>query len=456
MQRGASSKCRLAAQEAFWWRWARVAVVLVAAALARRARPAAALEVSDYDDEARLATVLWQQAPEVIEARAAAATAASDLRKARTLPNPQLDFTWGTIPIGTTSPPDLHDPISNVPNYTVGISELVELGKRGPRAAAAAAQLESTRAQALATLGTRFFALLDAIGDIAKAQSRAGVLSAQVRVGVDALGLERARASKGEIAAADLERSELEQERLVAARDAARSELEAARAACAAIVASGCPPFPRGRDARAYLRRAAAAAPPSPETLDLAVGRPDVAALDAALRAADAQLTLADRRVIPDVTVRAGYTYDTFVASGNQRNSAALGVQLPLPVFDHGQADREAATAALDKARASRRSIVAAAHAALESGVRTRALVAARVAQLQGALATARSVRASMEGAARQGGASQIDVLLARRAHQELLLERMDLDADAYSATLKIREAAGDFPRPPPQGDSRP
>jgi len=77
----------------------------------------------------------------------------------------------------------------------------------------------------------------------------------------------------------------------------------------------------------------------------------------------------------------------------------------------------------LDKARAGRRSIVAAAHAALESGVRTRTLVAARVAQLQGALATARSVRASMEGAARQGGASQLDVLLARRAHQELLLD---------------------------------
>ena len=75
------------------------------------------------------------------------------------------------------------------------------------------------------------------------------------------------------------------------------------------------------------------------------------------------------------------------------------------------------------------------------------------------ALATARSVRRAMEGAAREGGASQLEVLLARRAHQELLLDRADLDADAYDAALKIREAAALFPLPAgvttsPEGDA--
>ncbi len=414
--------------------------------------PALALDVTDYGDETKLAAAVWEQSPEVIEARAGVGTAASELRKTRTLPNPQLDFTWGTIPIGATNPHDLHDPLGNVPNYAVGISELVELGKRGPRAAAAAAQLEQVRAQALATFATRFFALLGAIGDIAKSQVRAGVLGGQVRAGEDMLRIESARAAKGETAETDLVRSEVEHMRLRAQRDAALADLEAARAACAAIVAGPCPRFPSVRGARDFLRAARVADLPRAWSPEYAARRPDVAALDAALRAADEQATLARRKIIPDVTVRAGYTYDTFVASGNQRNSAALGVQMPLPVFDRGEADLQAAETALARARASRRAIVASAAEALTAAARRRELAATRLVHLGAALAKARAVRRSMEGAARQGGTSQLEVLLAQRAHQELLLDRTDLDADAYDAALKVREAAALFPTPPGDG----
>jgi hypothetical protein len=48
----------------------------------------------------------------------------------------------------------------------------------------------------------------------------------------------------------------------------------------------------------------------------------------------------------------------------------------------------------------------------------------------------------------RRGGASLTDVLLARRAHRELSLERIDLDAAAYGAMLKIRQAAALYPQP--------
>ncbi|MEI4927420.1 hypothetical protein Q8G50_33430, partial [Klebsiella pneumoniae] len=81
--------------------------------------------------------------------------------------------------------------------------------------------------------------------------------------------------------------------RLVAARDSARSDLETARGACAAIVASPCPAFPTARVAREYLRRVAAATMPQTWSPELEKERPDIAALDAALRAADEQATLA-------------------------------------------------------------------------------------------------------------------------------------------------------------------
>src|SRR5690349_6303744 len=71
----------------------------------------------DYLDENTLAELLWAQAPEVLDARTLAGVAASEVTRAHTYPNPNFDFTWGTIPIGRTNPPGLQDPLVNVPNY---------------------------------------------------------------------------------------------------------------------------------------------------------------------------------------------------------------------------------------------------------------------------------------------------------------------------------------------------
>jgi outer membrane protein, heavy metal efflux system len=159
-------------------------------------------------------------------------------------------------------------------------------------------------------------------------------------------------------------------------------------------------------------------------------------------------MVLAKRRAIPDLTVRLGYTYDTFVASGNQRQSLGLGVQMPLPVIDHGQADLEAASAALLHARHARASLVSSGQIALASAARQRRLIRDRQEQLRTALARADHLRQEAEGAVQQGGLSQVDVLLARRQYQELLLDDAALDGDAYDTALAIRQVAALFPRP--------
>jgi cobalt-zinc-cadmium efflux system outer membrane protein len=427
--------------------------VLLAVALFTAARPARAQSASppappDYDDEARLGELLWEHSPEVIEARQQIGVAGSELTRARLYPNPQLDLGWNTIPIGKTTPPDLQDPIGNVPNYVVGLSELFELAKRGPRQAAAAAELESSRAQAAAVFADRFFDLLRAVGRIATSQVRESVVGEQVEESDRLLELERARADKGEIARMVVDRSEAEHARLLAARDAARTELEAARADCAALLAAACPPFVSGDAARRFLHDGATAALPDAWSPEIEARRPDLSALAAALRAADEKVTLAKRQAIPDVTLRLGYEYDTFVAAGNQRQSLALGVQMPLPVMEQGQADLEAASAALLRARRARAALVASGQLTLESAGRQRSLISDRVRQLRDALAKGAALRKAMQGAAQQGGMSQVDVLLARRHYQELLLEGTELDGDAYDAALKIRQVAALFPRP--------
>lgn len=426
-----------------------LAFILVCCAVpAARGDGAAGLTPADYRDESRLGAVVWERSPDVIDARNEAQVAASEESRAHLLPNPQLDLAWGTIPIGPTNPRDLNDPIGNVPNYSAGLSELLEIGKRGPRQAATGAEREAAAARAVAVFADRYFALLAAIGRIAMDEERAAMLDRQVDESARLLDLERARADKGEIARMQADRTEAEHLRLVAERDGARSDLEEARAACAELVAEPCAPFGSEESARAFLRDAARADVPPTWSSDIEARRPDLAALTAAERAADERLTLAKHQAIPDVTLRLGYTYDTFVASGAQRQSLGVGVQLPLPVADHGQADAAKASATQLSARRAREAVAAAGRLALASAVQRRALAEARLTQLDTALARADELRRTMSGAAREGGVSEVDVLLARRRYQEVLLDRTQLDYDAYAAAQAARQAAALFPRP--------
>src|SRR6185295_6882238 len=101
---------------------------------------------------------------------------------------------------------------------------------------------------------------------------------------------------------------------------------------------------------------------------------------------------------------RVGYTYDTFVEAGNQRNSLGLGVQIPLPILDHGQADVLQAHSEKSELSAERRALLRAAKLEFESAVRERDIVRARTKQLDTALGTARSVHATIEKTVGGGG----------------------------------------------------
>ncbi len=85
--------------------------------------------------DAALAAFVWAHSPDLAAARARYASAHADLVRARLLPNPVAQLAVNTIPIGPTNPPGL-DRLTEVPNASVSISELFELGKRGPRATA--------------------------------------------------------------------------------------------------------------------------------------------------------------------------------------------------------------------------------------------------------------------------------------------------------------------------------
>src|SRR4051812_14561405 len=90
------------------------------------------LRLSALPDDAELAAMVWQLAPELVPERGRGETARAEALRAHVLPNPALDLSWNTIPIGPTNPVGL-SPLADVPNYVVSLSTPLELGKRGPR-----------------------------------------------------------------------------------------------------------------------------------------------------------------------------------------------------------------------------------------------------------------------------------------------------------------------------------
>ncbi|MCX8072035.1 MAG: TolC family protein [Candidatus Binatia bacterium] len=420
------------------------AAMLVAVALPVFGEEAALLS---YQDEQALAALLWARAAEVLDARTALRQAESAHLRARTYPNPSIDGSWNTIPVGRTNPPGLPDRLNQIPNYSVVFAQLFELGKRGPRIAARAFDVERLRAEAEAVLGDRFFALLDTIGRIATEQRRSAVLDQQIRDSEELLQLDRARADRGEIPALDVDVAEVEQARLRALRESAQAALLQAQSECSALLAMPCPQFADDEAAKSFLVRSYQGVAGVQPSVDLALElRPDLKALRAAIAAAEQDAVLAERRAVPDVTLRAGYTYDQFTVAGNQRNSLVVGFEMPIPLFDRGQADLIAARAVEARARELLRVLTESLPDRLKGATEQLGLALRRMEQLDRAVTKASAMRDTLVEAQRAGGISAIEVLVARRNYQDLLRERVELDGDAFSAALTIRKLSGQFP----------
>ena len=98
--------------------------------------------------------------------------AESAAEQTRLLPNPNLEAAWSTIPVGPRNPPD--QPFGKVPSYSVGVSQFVELGKRGPRRRLAEAVLAAERYRLESAYRQTFFAVLESLADQAAATARRG------------------------------------------------------------------------------------------------------------------------------------------------------------------------------------------------------------------------------------------------------------------------------------------
>lgn len=378
-------------------------------------------------EPASLADVVLRQSPELQDARAQVAAAIAEQRKSQRLPNPALDLSVNTLPVGPTNPPGLSDPFLQIPNAAVSISVLLELGKREPRQEATAAAAQQAALNALDLLRRKVLELQDVIGDVAAAQVRVDALTGLRDDAKRLTELQQARADKGDTSGLDADRARLELEGAQASLGAAEEALAESLRGCVEVIAAPCLPFSNVTQAAAWLERPPALAAEGPQV------RPDLRALEASERSARAQAVLASRRWLPDPTVRVGYVRDQFVISGNQQNSLFVGLSFPLPVFDHGQDDEQAARVAAESAGRARVQLSESATAQLaQLDAEVRRVEARQMRVKDSSLPLARSVVDRLGAAVARGGAPIQELLLARRSLAELLLLASDLDRTVF------------------------
>ncbi len=401
----------------------------------------------DPFDERALAQAIWQAAPEVLAARQEVVDAEALRGRTYLLPNPSLTATWGTIPIGERNPPALA--WSKVPNYSVGVSELFELGKRGPRQQAAEANRTLTHYALLEVYVRNFFEAMEAMSEQAAATARIALLERLVAESQEILRLQRARSDKGDVAPLEVDRLEVENLRLLSSLRQAEATREAAMLACSRVLVSGCARFADVEQAQRFLAQRTAEAPTDQMAAN---ARPDVQALLAERNRLRAELTLAERQKIPDPVASVGFMHDQFVVSGNQSNSLNVSVTVPLPIFDHGQVEAARARSRLAVNDTATRMLTQSVSQSLAIGRKHLEILTGRARSLdKDALPRARNVVDRMEGAARRGGVAVQDVLLARRALEELQLDRVDVASEAHRVSLHLRRASASVPWPESQ-----
>jgi cobalt-zinc-cadmium efflux system outer membrane protein len=365
----------------------------------------------------------------------AADLARADARQARLLGNPVIDATWGTIPIGETNPPNLGSPLTNIPSYSVGVSYTFPLGKRGPRRERGDATAEGASLTADASARAQALDLARVLGKIAVTRLRIDglrSLAAQQRAVIE---LTRTRLQQGFGTPLDIDRLEIELSRSEQQVLVTEADEQAGLTACAAYIGVPCKAIASAEDARALIVAWAKRATEGSPHVEM---RPDIRALDAFERASIAEADLARAQAIPDPTLRLGYTYDQFTVSGNQANSLNVTLTVPVTIFDHGQAQLQAAESRRARLQAQRALTLSASGARVTALRELLRLQQKRQEAIEKTLPRARGVLDDLQRAANGRLIPLTDVIQARRTLDELLVEEADSYSDSFQTSVDL------------------
>jgi cobalt-zinc-cadmium efflux system outer membrane protein len=400
------------------------------------------------DDPGQLAAWLRERDPMFESARAKVEAATQLDYQTHVLPNPQLQVTAGGFVLGPTntnnggSGSDIpHLTLAETTNFTFGISELVELGKRGPRQTAAGLRAQEAGETAVASLGGRLGDATNALGHLAYVAAKRETLAANAEAARRLADSEKVRLDKKDLSAAEYARIELDAEQVERALARGEADLAGAIAVCSATLYARC--APAGLDSAA-LDAAAPLPAQLPASNEAIERRPVREASRLEARALGWDATLAQRRRIPDPTLSVSYMIDNLVQAGNQHQQAIFSVGIPLPAFDRGDHDAAAARANARAIEAEDIATIRGQYGLVQALLAQRDTLQKTLATLErDALPKSTQIVTQTRHAFDLGEARLADLLLVERAHRDLLLEVLDTRYDLFNVRAQLRQALG-------------
>ncbi|HET6340520.1 MAG TPA: TolC family protein [Polyangiales bacterium] len=385
-------------------------------------------------DDRALATWMSDRSFEVSAAKDELTAARADYRDSQVLPNPNVDLGVSNLALGHSNPRDL--PLSKMLIYGVGVSELVELGKRGPRGDAAAMRAYAAERGVATTLGERVADARLALGRLLYAKARANELDQSLTQARAAADVAKGRLDHQALSGVDYDRLLIDLGGVESDTLRAHAEADAAQTVCDTALRSRC--VIDDVDVSVLSRADIAPQVPALEQ------RPDIAQLSYQAQAAEKDATLAGRRAVPDLTFRLGYTRDTFTVSGDQAHTLGLTVSAPIPVFDQGEHAKSAALARASSLTNQRESALARAKSSVTSLQTRQQALAAALAKIESdALPRVDAVLRAEEHGLIEGQLDITDLVLARRDAIGLRLQSLDLRFELFSTNNELRQALG-------------
>lgn len=381
---------------------------------------------------------LARRQPELRAASARVMQARAEVGADSRLPNPTLEASVSGA-IGRRNPPGL--PLSDTIAYSIGLSETIELGKRGPRIHAAELRRSAATQAYRGEIASQVAAARSALARVVYLEARQRILDERLAAANAVAKLDNARLAQGDVSGIDHDRLVLDAASVE--REAAdnRAAYQDALADCSAMLLASCAP---GSATMNSVDRAAPVPDPLPDAQAAAARRADVRALDLAGAAASEDARYWRHHALPDPTLGVTYTRDYLEYAGDQPYSLTLSLSLPLPIFDHGQYQARRSDAEADELHLSARALEQRARADVTSLVADRHILQQKLARLQkDSLPRSSTVLHATEEAYRHGQVSMTDLILARREHEAVLLDEIDTRFALFTARNELRRALG-------------
>ena len=345
--------------------------------------------------------------------------------------NPSVDAALGRR--GTVS--GIPEPSSRS-DLEVGVGQTFELGgKRAGRIGAATAAVDREIASSadvtrrvLREVGAQFY-------EAVRASERARLAAASERAAEELLRVARVRLQHGDVAALDVNLAET----VLARAKASRINLGADHAAAITLLKGLLllPPDAEIVPAAQVTLDALAPELPASTWADVLASRPDLRALDAEVREAQAEIQIARALRWPDATPSVRYSREdgTPIVWG--------GLALTVPVFNRGTGERVASEARLGRAEVELETAKAAVEAELRA---THSSYLARRSAAQSLMAIIATLDENLELARRSYESGQIglgELLVVRRESLEARAEAIDLLFTAAAARVQLEAALG-------------